>query len=204
MQNSPIPKIAKHGEYSLRRIDFSQSRRLCVRRISAPISRVVLKTKNITVPLEIERKFFIQNEGWKASCTRRIHIRDGLIATENGRKVRVRIADDRATLAVKGQESGFTRAEYEYDIPRTDAEEMLRMCDSVAEKTRHIVPYAGSIWQVDAYEGVLSGIVIAEVELSNERQELDLPDWLGKEITDDLHYKKANMIAERMAAVSNK
>ena len=156
------------------------------------------------MPLEIERKFFIQNEGWKASCTRRIHIRDGLIATENGRKVRVRIADDRATLAVKGQESGFTRAEYEYDIPRTDAEEMLRMCDYRAEKTRHIVPHAGSIWQVDVYEGILSGIVIAELEMSNEGQAFDLPNWIGEDVTDNPKYKKANMVAERAAALNDK
>ena len=84
--------------------------------------------------LEIERKFLVQHEGWKSSCTRSICIRDGLIATENGRKVRVRIADNRATIAVKGRERGFARAEYEYDIPRTDAEEMLRMCDYRVEK----------------------------------------------------------------------
>jgi len=155
-----------------------------------------------TMPLEIERKFLIEHDGWKASCTRSIRIRDGLIASENGRKVRVRIADGRATLAVKGRERGFARAEYEYDIPLTHAEEMLRMCDGLAEKIRHIVPYAGSIWEVDAYEGVLSGALIAEVELNTECQKLDLPDWVGKEVTDDPNYKKVCMLAERMMATS--
>jgi CYTH domain-containing protein len=152
--------------------------------------------------LEIERKFLIAHDGWKLSCTRSIHIRDGLIAAKNGRKVRVRIADDKATLAVKGKERGFARAEYEYDIPVWDAEEMLRMCDGLAEKIRHIVPYAGSIWEVDVYEGILSGIVIAEVELSKEGQVFHLPDWIGKEITDNPNYKKANMLAKRVMAKS--
>ena len=153
---------------------------------------------------EIERKFLVQHEGWKSSCVRRIRIRDGLIASENGRKVRVRIADDRATIAVKGRERGFSRAEYEYDIPRADAEEMLRMCDYRAEKTRHIVPHAGSIWQVDVYEGVLSGIVIAELEMNNEEQAFELPDWIGEDVTDNPKYKKINMVTERMAEMSYK
>lgn len=165
---------------------------------------IASKNKNTAVRLEIERKFLVQHEGWKSSCVRRIRIRDGLIASENGRKVRVRIADDRATIAVKGRERGFSRAEYEYDIPRADAEEMLRMCDYRAEKTRHIVPHAGSIWQVDVYEGILSGIVIAELEMSNEGQAFDLPNWIGEDVTDNPKYKKANMVAERAAALNDK
>ena len=156
------------------------------------------------MPLEIERKFIVKHGGWKSSCTHSIRIRDGLIASSSGRKVRVRIADDRATIAVKGREHGFTRAEYEYDIPISDAEEMLRMTDDLLVKVRHVVSYAGSLWQVDAYDGLLSGIVIAEIELRHEKQEFELPDWAGEEITDDPRYKKAAMLAERKAMKGEK
>jgi len=81
---------------------------------------------------------------------------------------------------------------------------MLRMCDKRAEKTRHIVPHAGSIWQVDVYEGVLSGIVIAELEMNNEEQAFELPDWIGEDVTDNPKYKKINMVTERMAEMSYK
>jgi adenylate cyclase len=103
--------------------------------------------------------------------------------------------DDQATLAIKGEHNGFGRAEFEYAIPASDAAEILRtMCDDhVLEKVRHYVPHAGLTWEIDVYEGLLQGVVIAEVELDRADRELELPDWLGAEITGDLRYSKINM-----------
>ena len=151
--------------------------------------------------LEIERKFLVTNEKWKTSVTQTIRIRDGLIANNNGQKARVRIANARATIALKSRRRGRTRSEFEYAIPLSDAEDMMRvMCDGpILEKVRHCVPYTGVIWNVDVYEGILRGVTIAEVELDSSEQELQLPDWIGQEVTGDPNYRKVNMVARRIA-----
>ena len=121
------------------------------------------------MPIEIERKFLLANDGWKSSVIRRIRIRDGLIASNNGNKARVRIADSNATITLKSRRRGPIRTEFEYAIPYTDAVEILRtMCDGhVLDKVRHVITYAGAVWHVDVYEGILNGIVLAEVELQH-------------------------------------
>jgi adenylate cyclase len=147
------------------------------------------------MPQEIERKFLLAHDGWKSSVTKSARIRDGLVAFFNGRKARVRIIDDHATIALKGQQKGLGRSEFEYAIPISDAEEILRtMCDDrVLEKVRNYVPYGGLTWEIDVYDGLLKGVVIAEIELDREDRVLELPGWLGKEITGDVRYSKFNM-----------
>jgi adenylate cyclase len=150
--------------------------------------------------LEIERKFLVANEGWKTAVLRSVRIRDGLIANNKGDKARVRIANDVATIALKSRRRGSVRTEFEYTIPSTDAEEMLRtMCDgNVLDKVRHFVLHAGNTWQVDVYEGLLDGVVLAEIELADADQKLILPDWIGAEVTSDPKYRKVNMVADRI------
>jgi adenylate cyclase len=147
------------------------------------------------MPTEIERKFLVASDGWKQSVIRSVRIRDGLIAVYNGRKARVRTAGDQATIALKGQRNGLGRSEFEYAIRISDAEEMLRtMCDDrILEKVRYYVPHAGLTWEIDVYDGILKGTVIAEVELDREDRVLELPEWVGKEITGNLRYSKFNM-----------
>jgi CYTH domain-containing protein len=113
----------------------------------------------------------------------------------------VRIADSNATIALKSRRNGSTRTEFEYAIPYSDAMEMLRtMCDGrVLEKVRHVIPHAGTVWHVDVYEGILNGIVLAEVELQHADQKLDLPGWVGKEVTNDPMYRKINMQRQHIA-----
>jgi CYTH domain-containing protein len=154
------------------------------------------------MPLEIERKFLVSHDDWKSLSTHSFHMRDGLVTHSDGRKVRVRICDREATLTVKGKEHGLARAEFEYAVPVSDAEEMLRMCEEDhLEKMRHVVPHAGVLWQVDVYEGTLRGIVIAEIELKSETQQFDRPDWIGREVTNDANYRQFNMLARRNAGL---
>jgi adenylate cyclase len=153
-------------------------------------------------PVEIERKFLVNNDAWRQSAVRSVSIRDGLIAAYEGRKVRVRISGDIATVAIKGPRSGIVRPEFEYKIPIADAERMLStMCrDDTLEKERFFVEDAGATWHVDVYGGILEGIVIAEIELKHESQELILPHWIGKEVTGNPDFRKINMRARALSA----
>lgn len=154
-------------------------------------------------PVEIERKFLVANDEWRHLAVRSVRLRDGLIAAYRDRKVRVRIAGgDTATVAVKGQRIGIVRAEFEYEIPIADAERMFSvLCqDDTLEKERFFVEDAGGTWHVDVYDGILQGVVIAEIELKHASQELILPSWIGKEVTGDLFYKKINMLDRALKA----
>src|SRR5262249_51004172 len=113
---------------------------------------------------------------------------------------RVRIANDVATIALKSRRRGLVRGEFKYTISHADAEEMLRtMCDgNVLDKIRHFVLHAGNNWYVDVYEGVLSGVVLAEIDLIDAGQEFARHNWIGSEVTDP-RYRKINMIADRVA-----
>jgi CYTH domain-containing protein len=151
-------------------------------------------------PIEIERKFLVANDEWRQSAVRSVSIRDGLIAIYKDRKVRVRIAGDIATVAIKGPRIGIVRPEFEYEIPIADAERMLStMCqEDTLEKQRFFVEDARATWHVDVYRGILQSVVIAEIELKQEDQELILPRWISKEITGDPFYKKINMRARAL------
>ncbi len=153
---------------------------------------------------EIERKFLLANDGWRAQYTHLKRIRDGLIATAVGRKVRVRAYGDQATLTIKAKTAGLADAEHEYEIPLADAEELLTtQCDEkILSETRYYVPYKGFVWEIDKYSGILSGTVLAEVDLSREDAEVPLPPWVGTEIAGRPEYKKRNMHAARLAALS--
>lgn len=156
------------------------------------------------MPFEIERKFLVADETWREGVVRSERLCDGLIASSEGRKVRVRLYEDRATLTMKSKREGGRRAEYEYEIPRTDAEEMLAQhCGrNVVEKTRHHVLYRGFVWEVDVYEGVLAGVVLAEVELPTLDVFVPIPPWAGAEVTDRPEYKKINLLKTRLLSAA--
>ena len=151
--------------------------------------------------VEIEHKFLVLSNSWQNACVGKVHLRDGLIASTSGRKVRVRIADDRGFITVKGARSGNTRDEFEYEIPLLDAEALhAEHCDEmVVAKTRHFVVEEGFTFEVDVYEGPLDGIVIAEAELAFPGQTFPRPLWLGDEVTGRPEYGKATMLRARIA-----
>jgi adenylate cyclase len=167
-----------------------------------PCAKNPMKLQLDHVPVEIERKFLVANDEWRQSAVSSVSIRDGLIAVYKDRKVRVRISGDTATFAIKGPRIGIVRPEFEYEIPIADAERMLStLCqDDTLEKQRFFVEDADATWYVDVYGGLLQGVIIAEIELKQERQELILPRWIGKEVTGDPFYKKINMRARALKA----
>jgi adenylate cyclase len=149
------------------------------------------------MPQEIERKFLVKNDTWRQHVERSECLRDGLLAASDGRKVRVRLYESRATLTVKSRREHGRRAEFEYDIPRDHAEEMLELhCGNCRiDKTRYYVPFAGLVWEVDVYDSPLAGVVLAEVELDRIDRDVPLPEWTGEEVTDRPEYKKSVMLA---------
>jgi CYTH domain-containing protein len=147
------------------------------------------------VAVEIERKFLLVSDRWKAGIVQTQLLRDGLLARFGEGKVRIRHAGDRAWITVKGPRSGISRAEFEYEIPLDEAEEILSICELPhIEKVRHIVPYGGLDWAVDIHQGPLAGIEFAEVELEHPEQAIPLPPWAGEEVTHDPQYRKANLL----------
>ena len=143
--------------------------------------------------LEIERKFLLANDDWKREVIKREHHWDGLIARFGKGKVRVRLTESDAWLTIKGPRERLSRLEFEYEIPRADAEHMLRsLCQAnpILEKVRHTVPFGGLDWVIDVYMGPLSGVVLAEVELKYPDQHVRLPPWAGEEVTNDPRFRK--------------
>jgi CYTH domain-containing protein len=148
------------------------------------------------VAKEIERKFLVSGEDWRA-LARGTRYRQGYLSTVKERTVRVRTIDDRAFLTVKGVSVGATRSEYEYEIPAADADEMLNaLCEKpIIEKNRYKIPLGGITWEVDEFLGVNEGLIVAEVELQSEDQSFPKPAWIGEDVTDDPRYFNANLIA---------
>jgi len=146
--------------------------------------------------IEIERKFLVADDSWRG-LGQGSHYRQGYLSTEPGRTVRVRVADGKGYLTIKGKTVKASRAEYEYAIPLEEAGAMLdELCERpLIEKTRYRIEYQGLIWEVDEFEGENAGLVIAEVELADADQAVALPAWIGEEVTADPRYYNASLIA---------
>lgn len=134
--------------------------------------------------LEIERKYLVINESYREMAIEKRHIAQGYLSTDPDKTVRVRIAGTRAFLTVKSRNQGDVRHEWEYEIPVSDAEEMLELCTgTVLAKWRYIVPFEGWTWEVDEYENNHAGLVVAEVEIDNPDRKVPLPSFAGEEVT---------------------
>ncbi len=144
------------------------------------------------MPAEIERKFLVNGSEWRG--VNGVRCIQGYLNRDKERTVRVRIAGEKAFLTIKGVTRGAMRAEYEYEIPVADAEELLKLCDGpLIEKTRHTFAYAGMIWEIDEFHAENDGLVVAEVELEKEDQPFERPGWLGQEVTGDARYYNSNL-----------
>lgn len=140
--------------------------------------------------IEIERKFLVSDDSWRARVTGQVTMRQGYL-TEIGSaaSVRLRVEGEQGRLNIKQSVVGSRRAEYEYDIPLADAEEMIAtLCRGVVTKTRYRVAEGGHSWEVDVFDGDNAGLVVAEIELDHEDEDFQHPSWLGEEVTQDARY----------------
>ena len=148
------------------------------------------------MPVEIERKFLVTNDGWRAAAHEVVPMAQGYIndqaAMDGGAQrasVRVRIAGDQAFLNLKSRDAGHTRQEFDYPIPVEDGRALLALCvGGLVEKRRHYVDHAGHLWEVDEFLGDNAGLVVAEIELERADEAFESPSWLGAEVTDDVRY----------------
>jgi adenylate cyclase len=147
------------------------------------------------MPIEIERKFLVEGDAWRTGVRRRELFRQGYLAGSELCSIRVRVGGDTAWLGLKGRVQGATRAEYEYEIPLREANELLDTlcCGGRIEKWRHWVPHAGHEWEVDEFLGDNAGLVVAELELDDESEPFVRPSWLGAEVTHDVRYYNSNL-----------
>lgn len=143
---------------------------------------------------EIERKFLVRGDGWRhgSKC---VYCCQGYLLSDRNCTVRVRIIGEQAYLTIKGKTVGITRLEYEYGIPVDDAQDMLNhLClRPLIEKYRYIIMYSGIKWEVDEFLKDNEGLIVAEVELESEDQKIDLPLWVGQEVSHDPRYHNANL-----------
>ena len=152
--------------------------------------------------IEIERKFLLADDSWRAGVARSERIAQGYLvgvrALESGdahASVRVRLAGEQAWLNIKSATLGIERAEFEYPIPVEDAAQMLStLCDGVLEKIRHYVTVDGALFEVDEFLGENQGLVVAEVELPSVDSPFPRPAWLGREVSAQVRYYNVNLI----------
>jgi adenylate cyclase len=139
---------------------------------------------------EIERKFLVLSDAWRNSAMRHIKIRQAYLDSNAKVSIRVRIKDESsAILTLKSRSSKLRRREFEYAIPTLDAEELMSLGRSnIIEKVRYIVPYGNLNWEVDVFSGENQGLVVAEIELPDENHRIELPPWIGSEVTGEDRY----------------
>jgi CYTH domain-containing protein len=142
--------------------------------------------------IEIERKFLVKGD-FRPLATEKARIVQGYLCASVEKTVRVRIKGDAGFITIKGQanENGFSRVEFEYPVPLRDAEEMMKLCQSVIEKERYYVPHGKHTFEVDVFHGHHEGLQIAELELQSEDEPFDKPEWLGEEVTGEERYYNA-------------
>ncbi len=146
--------------------------------------------------IEIERKFLVRDLSVLAGHAG-VRLSQGYLSFDPDRTVRVRVAENAAWLTIKSRGKGISRAEFEYEIPVEEARQLMEFCTgSVVDKTRHKITHAGHLWEVDVFHGDNDGLVVAEVELDSEEEEVELPPWIGAEVSDDPRYFNAKLARE--------
>ncbi len=145
---------------------------------------------------EIERKFLVTSTEFQSESKKSNRIVQGYLNSNPERTVRIRIKGTQAFITIKGKgnESGTTRFEWEKEIEVTEAEQLLLLCeDGVIDKVRYEIPFGKHLYEVDVFEGDNKGLIIAEIELEDENESFEKPNWLGEEVTGDDRYYNASL-----------
>lgn len=146
--------------------------------------------------IEIERKFLVLNNDYRAQAVGKSEIAQGYIGTQPGKTVRIRIKDDKAYITIKGKrnESGLSRFEWEKEIDVEDARQLMLLCDTpIITKTRLYVPAGELMFEVDEFHNENEGLVVAEIELHDEKETFEHPQWLGMEVTNDKRFHNSHL-----------
>lgn len=146
--------------------------------------------------VEIERKFLVDKKRWqKIKPTEGLFIAQGYLHNSKDKTVRVRTKGEKGFLTIKGATDGISRTEFEYVIPKKDAEELLcKFCPKRIEKTRYLVEHNGKTWEVDEFDFPNSGLILAEVELNSVEEQIALPEWVTEDVSDNPAYFNSNML----------
>ena len=141
--------------------------------------------------LEIERKFLVHKDKLPKNLQGKRYVQ-GYLKHDKSCVVRVRIVEDDAFLTIKGAKVGISAPEFEYAIPVDDARGLLELASQAPiEKIRYLYTHQNHLWEIDIFEGVNEGLIVAEIELSSEEESFAKPDWLSKEVSDDNRYSNA-------------
>ena len=142
---------------------------------------------------EIERKFLVDESKWDRGG-KVLKMEQAYLMIEGDKVIRVRISNDKAFLTIKGNLSGITRDEFEYEIPVDDAHQLMSLrIGATVSKNRYVSEYEGKIWEVDVFEGENSGLIVAEIELENETELFAKPSWALDEVSTDERYFNFNL-----------
>lgn len=140
---------------------------------------------------EIERKFLVTDQSVVESLSGGVEICQAYLSTDPDSTVRIRIYGEKAFLTVKSRNRGSVRGEWEYEIAPADAVEMMDQCN-VSDRIEKI-RYKSGRWEIDVFKGALSGLILAEIELTDENEPISLPDFVGKEVTNDPRFYNSNL-----------
>jgi len=145
---------------------------------------------------EIERKFLVKNSAFKLEALKEVHITQGYLSSVPERSVRIRMKCGRGFITIKGKcnDSGISRFEWEKEIPANEAMELMKIVEpGVIDKTRYYVPAGKHTFEVDEFYGDNEGLIVAEIELQNEDESFEKPQWLGEEVTGDRKYYNSTL-----------
>lgn len=148
---------------------------------------------------EIERKFLVKSDDWKALAFKQTHFAQGYLndISEASAKssVRVRIEGEKANMNIKSLEIGLSRDEYEYEIPLEEGKQILQKMAAgpVIEKIRYLVKVGQHTWEIDEFLGANLGLVVAEVEMDSEDEKIEIPNWSGQEVTNISRYYNVSL-----------
>lgn len=146
--------------------------------------------------IEIEHKYLVKHELWKQIVPgKSVPIKQAYLSKDQSKTIRVRVAGEKGFITIKGKSVGASRPEYEYEIPLPEANELIeKFCSGVIEKTRHYVQHENKTWEVDVFDGLNKGLIVAEIELNSEDEIYSKPAWIDRDVTTDRRYANSNLI----------
>jgi len=147
------------------------------------------------MPIETEHKYLINHELWQQIIPNKsVQIKQAYLLTDPNKTIRIRTAGNAGFITIKGKTIGASRPEFEYEIPIEEANQLIEsFCSELIEKTRYYVVHENKTWEVDVFEGMNVGLIVAEIELDDEDEEYKKPNWVTQNVTDDRRYANSNL-----------